>query len=174
MSSSDGIERAMRKQRDEERAAQEAEDRRRAELFATGAEAARGFIELMRKHGVQPETVYDYEQVKRRKYRFASRHNRYETIEQYTPVGNGWVVQYSLTEYDEPWLIKCLQEDGKVRDCTWHRPGNSGFPTEGLLPPAPRSAIPKHGRLGAQRGYQPGAPTVTVEQYATAARWYLG
>ncbi|MFG3266384.1 hypothetical protein [Streptomyces bobili] len=83
--SADDIERALQQRRDAESAKQQAEQRRRAELFAAGAEAARGFIDLMRRHGVQPETVYEYEQVKHRKNRFA----KWETVDEYTPVTQG-------------------------------------------------------------------------------------
>ncbi|MFD7965922.1 hypothetical protein ACFV5J_34550 [Streptomyces zaomyceticus] len=170
MSSADDIERALQWRRDEEKAAQQAEDRRLAELLAVAAEAARGFIELMGKHGVQPETVYGHQQVKRRKHRFA----KWEIVEQYRPVAQGWVVKYSINEYDKPWLISFLQVDGQLRDCRWDTPSSSGFPNEGLLPQAPRRAIKGFGALCIQPGHEPHAPYLTVTDYSKAAQWYLG
>jgi hypothetical protein len=168
--SADDIERALQKRRGAESAAQQAEERRRAELFAAGAEAARGFIDLMRRHGVQPETVYEHEQVKRRKNRFA----KWETVDAYTPVTQGWVVSYYISEYGEPWSIMLLQVDGRIRECSRRSPYKIGLPVEGLLPHAPRTALGTAHTLCVKPGYEPGTPTVTIEKYAEAAQWYLG
>ncbi|WP_086766222.1 hypothetical protein [Streptomyces bobili] len=168
--SADDIERALQKRRGAENAAQQAEERRRAELFAAGAEAARGFIDLMRRHGVQSETVYEYEQVKRRKNRFA----KWETVDDYTPLAQGWVVDYYITEYGDPASIEFLQVDGSIRRCDRRSPYRIGLPVEGLLPHPPHTALGTAHTLCVKPGYEPGTPTVTVEKYAEAAQWYLG
>ncbi|MFM9709203.1 hypothetical protein [Streptomyces galilaeus] len=168
--SADDIERALQQRRDAESAKQQAEQQRRAELFAAGAEAARGFIDLMRRHGVQPETVYEHEQVKRRKNRFAN----WETVDAYTPVTQGWVVDYYITEYGDPAYIDFLQVDGSIRRCDRRSPYRIGLPVEGLLPHPPRTALGTAHTLLVNPRHQPGTPTVTVEQYAKAAQWYLG
>ncbi len=185
MASSDDIERAMRQQIADERQQQSAEERRLAERAAAGAQAARGFIELMRKRGVAPESIYRYEQiVTRRRTLIYREEKRSAVVERYEWADHGWVVQWSITEYNEPWLIRYLRPDGLINDCEVRRwpdlAAQNRFlrfelPVEGLLQ-GPSFGIPNATWLLCLKragDRKPHSPSLTVDDYAAAARHYL-
>jgi hypothetical protein len=177
MSSYGDIESAMQRRVEDERRQVEIAARELAAKAAVGADAARGFIELMRKYDVTPETVYRHEQVR------LSGRNHFlrgffpkpdKVIERFEPVDRGWVVRYSLTEYGDPWLMLYLRPDGLVNDCETHS-FTTGFPCEGLIEAPARTALGR-GRAVCVKRYstkEPSSPFLTVDEYATAARWYL-
>ncbi|MCW2890375.1 MAG: hypothetical protein JWL58_7237 [Streptosporangiaceae bacterium] len=172
MSSSGDIESAMQRRIAEEQGRKEAEERQLAKRIAAGAEPARGFVELMRKHRVTPETVYWHQQVRLPGgSRWYSRPDK--TFERFEPVDQGWVVQYSMTEYSEPWMIKYLRPDGLINDCDVRGLSN-GFPNEGLIEAPTRTAFGAGWALCSKvLRPPPGNPFLTVDDYAVAARRYL-
>lgn len=169
MSVADEIEARLRALRAERLAQKRTSQTRQDE----GIKQARGFIELMSRHRVQPEPVYVRRQEKTR---------RQQTVDIYTSVDRAWVVKFSLSEYIEPWLILCLRPDGKMFDCSAEKPGGTGHLVQGLAPRHPKSAF---------RNINPGnwvlyvadnrgtpelslrAPYLGVDDYAKAADWYL-
>jgi hypothetical protein len=184
VASSDDIERAMQRRIAEEQKQKNGEDRLLAERTAAGAQAAQGFIELMRKRGAEPESLYRYDQVTTPGKSLIFRDPRQgKTVERYELADQGWVVRWGLTEYNEPWMIEYLRPYGLVGDCEvrpypnlavenrYHR---FEIPAEGLVegPPLGRPdarwvlCLKRHGR-------GPRNPYMTVDEYATAARHYL-
>src|ERR1043165_2030465 len=112
VASSDEIERAMRQRIEEEQKQRSRERLLLGDRLAAGAQTANGFIELMRKHNVEPDWIYRYEQVtKRRKSLIYREERRGETVDRYEVADEGWVVRWSVSEYNEPWMIEYLRPD---------------------------------------------------------------
>ncbi|MEV4513317.1 hypothetical protein AB0K00_30615 [Dactylosporangium sp. NPDC049525] len=185
MASSDDIERAMQHRIAEERKQKSNEERLLAERLTAGAQAAQGFIELMRKRGVEPDPIYRYEQVTTYGKTLIFRETKKgKTIDRYELADRGWVVRWSVNEYNEPWLIKYLRPDGLLGDCemrpwpnlaTQNRYYRCDIPAEGLME-GPSLGQPNARRVLCLKRFGndgPRSPSLTVGEYAIAAQHYL-
>ena len=173
MATEDELEALLRSRRTTQDAQARSQEEQRATQAAEAARHAAGFIALMKRHGVQPEPIYTSRQVKNRRGKV--------TAEMFTRVYSGWVVQYALTEYDEPWLILCLDDRGIMFSCDARGLTQESFPYQGLLP-NPKSAfrtLRTGGRLlvapleSGRPAIKPRPPYLKLEAYAKAAEWYL-
>lgn len=170
MASSDDIEHAMRSKiaADEQHRVAAAQDM--ARRTAAGAQAAQGFIDLMTRNRVATETIYRHQQVRISRGSLLRSPRPDKIIERYEPVDRGWVVTYAISEYGDPWLISYLRPDGLLVSCDvgYNHPDHV---IEGVLAPPARTALQQ--RILVRKNSEPTNPYLSVDQYATAARWYL-
>lgn len=176
--SADDLEASLRKLRGERHAASQTDAQRRAQIFADGARYAAAFIELMRRHRVQPEPIYTFRQLN-------ARDPHQQTIDVFRHFENAWVIDFSYNPYEHGLgsTVQCLRPDGKMFHCFTREISPKGFPTRGLVANPPKIALARVPGTwvlnlteydnGTIFQYELKDPQYRQDTYVKAADWYL-